>query len=80
MAEYKTYTCDYPGCGEQNAIHLTIPAVDYVMCDSDIEREYIPGHVDLCPKHVPSIIPAVLSVFDNTLDLRRQLWKTLLGK
>lgn len=80
MAEYKTYTCDFPGCGEQNAIHLTIPAVDYVMCDNDIEREDIPGFVDLCPKHVPSIIPAVLEIFNPNQELRRKLWKTLLWK
>ena len=80
MAEYKTYTCDYPGCGEQNAIHLEIPGVDHVFDDYDITRENISGFVDLCPKHVPSIIPAVFSVFENTEESRRRFWKTLLKK
>lgn len=80
MAEYKTYTCDYPHCGKQDAIHMEIPGVDHRFDDHDLERESISGWVDLCPEHVPVIIWAALSVFDYTEDSRRRFWGTLLGK
>lgn len=80
MAEYKTYICDYPGCGEQGAIHLEIPGVDHRFDDYDRERESVSGYVDLCPKHVPTIVSAALMVFDNTEESRRRFWKIILNK
>lgn len=78
MAEYKTYACDYKGCGKQGAIHFEIPEVDRYFDKHDIQIKS--GFVDLCPEHVPLIIESALFAFSHNLETRRKFWKRLHGK
>lgn len=76
MAEYKTYVCDH--CGKKEAIHLSIPGVDYYYDCTSGTRQYIAAHVDLCQEHLEELFPFIVSDFST--EMRRNIWKKLLGK
>lgn len=76
MAEFKTYTCDR--CGEQGAIHLEVPGVDYHDDEGDGRRQDVSGFVDLCVKHLTLAFPQLFKDMDR--ESRRALWKHLLSK
>lgn len=80
MAEFKTYTCDVPGCGAQDAMHLTIPGVDHEIDPASGRTEDVDGHVDLCRKHVDRLIKYALANLEHTEETRRKYWKSVLGK
>lgn len=81
MAELKTYTCDFPGCGQPGAQHLRVPDVDIGGTDpASGRREYLDGTVDLCPDHTQWIITCALRTFDNTQTQRHEFWRRLLGQ
>ena len=80
MAEYKTFTCDIPGCGKKDAIHFTIPGVDHCIDLASGGRESVDGDVDLCRNHVDQLICWALVAFEHTEETRRKYWKSILGK
>lgn len=80
MAEHKTYSCDYPGCGTLGATHLRVPDVDSSPDPAGGKAQWHDGNVDLCAEHMQWIITCAIKTFEPTLEKRRQFWRMLLKK